>query len=466
MTHTAAPSLAPPGALSTGELLVRGDDGYDEARSIWNGAIDRYPAVVARCRSTADVLAAVAFGRDQGLEIAVRGGGHSFAGASVCDDGLMIDLSAMRQVSVDPKARRAVCGGGATWADVDAAAQAHGLATPGGIISHTGIGGLTLGGGMGWLTHRHGLTVDNLLSARVVTADGRVLRAAEDENPDLFWALRGGGGNFGVVTSLEYRLHPVGPTVHLGLLFWGLEDGPEALRLAARVTSDLPRDAGALLAVGLTAPPAPFVPERHQGTLGHALLLAGFGSAEEHAQLVDQVRAALPPLFEFVAAMPYTGLQRLLDEAAPWGIRAYEKALHLPALTDAVVDRLTEWAPRKSSPMSFLPVFRLDGAYSGVRDDATAFGGGRSPCYVVNMDGSAPTPELLAADREWVRGVWEALRPHALGSGSYVNFMAEYEDDRVRASYGPAKYARLAQVKAAYDPDNVFHLNANIAPAR
>jgi FAD/FMN-containing dehydrogenase len=288
----------------TGRVIDESDIDYDTARSVWNGDIDRRPAAIARCSGTSDVAAAIAFGRQRGLRISVRGGGHGVWGAAVPEGGLVIDLSELRGVSVDPGSRRAWCSGGATLADLDAATQRHGLAVTGGTISHTGVGGLTLGGGFGWLVHKAGLTVDNLLSAEVVTADGRALVVSADKHPNLFWALRGGGGNFGVVTGFEFRLHEVGPLVYLGLFFWGLEQGTEALRLSREVAASLPRDAGLLLAAGLTAPPAPFVPERHRGTSGVAMLVAGFGSAQDHARLIAPIREALPPLFEFVTPLP------------------------------------------------------------------------------------------------------------------------------------------------------------------
>jgi FAD/FMN-containing dehydrogenase len=448
-----------------GEVVVPGDPSYDEVRSVWNGDIDRYPAVIARCSTADQVAAALKFGRREGLEISVRGGGHSFAGFSVCNGGLMINLSEMRQVSVDPGTRRARCGGGATWADVDAATQPYGLAVPGGIVSHTGIAGLTLGGGMGWLTHRAGLTCDNLVSAEVVTADGRILTASAQENADLFWAIRGGGGNFGIVTSFEYRLHEAGPLAHLGLFFWGVDQGAEALRLSRDFAAALPAAMGTIIA-GLCAPPQPFVPEQYHFVPGYALLVAGWGSAEDHEQAVKPIRQALPPLFELVTPIPHTELQKMFDEAYHWGIFAYEKALYLDELTDEAIAVVTEHVPRMSSPLSFVPILRLDGAYLQVADDETAFGGSRTPCYALNIAAASSSPEGLEADRAWVRSFWEALRPHAGGSGSYVNFMAEHDDDRVRASYGPTKYERLAHIKAAYDPDNVFHLNANITPAQ
>jgi FAD/FMN-containing dehydrogenase len=446
-----------------GVLLRPGDDGYDEARSTWNGAVDRRPAVIARCTTGADVAAALAHAREAGLEVGVRGGGHNYSGAAVPDGGLTIDLSGMRRVTVDPATRRARCGGGATQADLDAAAEAHGLAVTGGTISHTGVGGLTLGGGIGWLVRRCGLAVDNLVSAQVVLADGRFLRAAQDEHPDLLWALTGGGGNFGVVTEFEFRLHPVGPIVHLGLLFWELDRSADALRVARDTVEALPRDAGGII-VALNAPPAPFVPAEHHFVPGVALLVAGFSSAESHAALVAEARRRLAPLFDLVTEIPYTGLQQMLDDAAPWGIRAYSKSLHLDELSDHAIDIIADRLPGKASPMSLIPIFSLGGAFTDRGDDDTAFGGRRSTRYVVNIEAVAPDPETLAADREWVRSLWAALQPFAAGPGGYVNFMAEFETSRIRAAYGEEKYRKLARIKARYDPGNVFHHNANIPP--
>jgi FAD/FMN-containing dehydrogenase len=315
------------------------------------------------------------------------------------------------------------------------------------------------------LVHKAGLTVDNLLSAEMVTADGRTLGVSADEHPDLFWAIRGGGGNFGVITGFEFRLHEVGPLVYLGLFFWGLEQSADALRLSRDVAASLPRDAGLILAAGLTAPPAPFVPVQHHGTPGCALMLAGFASAQEHDQLITPIRNALPPLFEFVTPLPYIELQKFLDEAAPWGIRAYEKGLYLHQLSDEAITVLTEHIPRKSSPTSFMLIAPVGGAFADVAELDTAFGGSRTTQFIVTMSALAPDAELLATDRSWVRAAWQALVPHASNTGGYVNFMTDYDADRVRAAYGPEKYQRLAQIKARYDPDNVFRLNANIKPA-
>ena len=447
-----------------GEVLVAGDAGYDDARSLWNGAIDRRPAVIARCTSATQVADAIRYARDSGLEIAVRGGGHNYAGHASCDGGMMIHLGAMNAVSVDPARRRAVCGGGATWGDFDAATQAHALATPGGFISHTGVGGLTLGGGIGWLSKQAGLACDNLVGAEVVTASSSVLRASADSHADLFWGLRGGGGNFGVVTSFEFALHPVGPIVNLALFFWGLDRGADALAFSRDFIPTLPADATGFLAIALSAPPAPFVPEQYRLQTGHALLVAGFGSPEAHAALVAPVRQAVPPLFELLTPLPYVALQQTFNDSAPWGLMGYEKALYLDELSDAVIAAIGEFAPKKRSPLTFCPTFAMGGEYARRADDATAFGGSRSIRYVFTISDNAPTPELYEADRVWVRDFYAAVRPLAKSSATYVNFMAEADEDRVLASYG-GKYERLARIKATYDPDNVFHLNANIRPA-
>ncbi|HEV7679254.1 MAG TPA: FAD-binding oxidoreductase [Candidatus Dormibacteraeota bacterium] len=446
-----------------GVVITPDDPDYDTARSVWNGAIDRRPAVIARCSDAEQVAAAVAYGRAAGLEISIRGGGHNFAGFAVCDGGLMVDLSAMRQVSVDAEARRARCGGGATWAEIDAAGQQHGLAVTGGFISSTGVAGLTLGGGIGWLTRAHGLSCDNLVGAQVVTAGGRIVRASADENPELLWALRGGGGNFGVVTEFEFALHPVGPMVNIGFFFWGIDKGREVLRFAREYTRGLPENNGVLVA-GLNAPPAPFVPEAHQMAPGYAIIVVGLGSPEEHAAAVAPIREQAP-LVDFVSPIPYTMLQAMMDEGNPWGISAYEKALHLDEMSDGAIDVIAEHLPGKQSPLSFMPVFLVDGAYARVAEGESAFSGRRTARWVVNIAAVCPAPDMLPAERQWVRTFWDALRPHAKTAGSYVNFMSEYDEDRVRASYGAEKYERLARIKAEWDPENVFHLNANVKPA-
>jgi FAD/FMN-containing dehydrogenase len=461
MTRTLSGGIDALRAGMNGPVIAPGDPAYDEVRKVWNADIDRRPAAVARCTSADDVAVAVRFAREEGLEISVRGGAHSMPGHAVCDDGLMIDLSRLNRVTVDPETKRARVQGGALISDLDAATQAHGLAVPMGVVGHTGVGGLTLGGGMGWLTRQAGLSVDSLVSAEVVVADGRVLRAAEDENADLLWALRGGGGNFGVVTEFEFRLHEVGPTVQFGLFFWEQDRGRDALRMIRELIADLPRSLNAMPAAALTAPPAPFVPVEHHNKLGFALLLVGFGDPDEHQQAVERIRAALPPLFDLVSPMPYVALQQLLDEANAWGSYGYDKGAYLEDLSDEVIDVLTEFAPRKNSPLSVLLFYRLDQAYSEVGEDETAFGGGRTPRYMGFFIGLCPTPDLLPAEREWIRALWDALRPHMMSAGTYVNALEGQDESRIQETYGP-KYSRLAEIKATYDPDNVFHKNVNI----
>jgi FAD/FMN-containing dehydrogenase len=317
---------------------------------------------------------------------------------------------------------------------------------------------------MGWLTRRHGLSLDNLLSAEVVGADGRVVRASEQEHPDLFWALRGGGGNFGVVTEFEFRLHPVGPMVDFGLFFWPLERGAEVLRLGRELLAEPSADVNVVVA-GLNAPPAPFVPQEHQGKPGYAMLVTGFGPAQRHAVVVDRIRGELPPLFDMVTPIPYADLQQMFDDANRFGLMAYDKALYLDDLTDDVVSVIAAQMPAKTSPLSPFFLYRLDGAYCDVADEDTAFGGTRTPQYVAFMIGLADNREMFEADQAWVRGFWDALVPYAPGIGSYVNGEFDFPEDRLRASFGADKYARLATIKAEYDPDNVFHRNANIPPA-
>jgi len=450
-------------AVLSGTVVTPDDPGYDEARRVWNADVDRRPEVIAYCATAEDVARAVSFARDASLEISVRGGAHSMSGMSVGDAGIVIDLSRMNRVEVDPDARRATVEGGALLRDVDAATQIHGLAVPAGEIGHTGIGGITLGGGMGWLTRQHGLTVDNLLSATVVLADGRIVRAAQDEEPDLLWAIRGGGGNFGIVTSFEFALHQVGPQVELGMLFYGMDQAAEALRVARGAIPDLPPDVS-FQVVALCAPPEPFVPEEHHLRLGFALVIVGFGPEESHRGVVDGVRNALTPLFEMVTPMPYTVLQQMFDEANAWGVHAYEKSLYLETLTDDAIDVIVARVAGMVSPMSVVHFYVLSGAYCTADDASTAFSGGRSPRLSVFIIGLSPDAEAHRVERAWVRGFYDALAPHAMGKGAYVNGLGSDDAHRVPSAYG-AKYSRLQRIKAQYDPDNVFHRNTNILPA-
>jgi FAD/FMN-containing dehydrogenase len=451
-------------ASVSGSAFTATDEGYEAAlaAAVWNGDVRRRPALIVRPGSSAEVAGVLATARQHGLDVTVRGGGHSFAGHAVADGEVMIDLSRLNEISLDPGARRVRCGGGTTWAALDGATAEHGSAVPGGFVSHTGVAGLTLGGGLGWLSRQAGLSCDNLVSAEVVAADGRVVTASAQENPDLFWALRGGGGNFGVVTSFEFALHELSPMANLGFFFWRPQEARDPLRLARDLIPALPDDMGAFVAA-LSAPPAPFVPAEHQGIPGFAVLIVSWTSPEEHARVVAPLRD-LKPLFELVTPIPHVALQQMFDEGTPWGIMAYEKAIYLDSLTDDVIDIMIERLPAKASPLSFAPIFALGGAYARVPEDQTAFGGSRQTRWAFNIAAIAADRDALAHDRIWVRDFWAALRPHANSSGSYINFLADDDEGRIRASYGE-KYDRLAAIKATWDPDNVFHHNANIRPS-
>lgn len=453
-------------AALSGAVIAPDDRDYEQARIVWNAEIDRRPTVIARCVSAADVSQALRWAVERGLPISVRGGAHHAAGPGVADGALMIDLSGMREVVVDPETRRARAGGGALLADLDGAAQAHGLATPAGVVGHTGVGGITLGGGMGWLTRKFGLAADNLVSAEVVLADGRIVRASADQHPDLFWALRGGGGNFGVVTGFEFALHPLHPMVELALLFWPEDEGAAMLRVAREVITELPDELNIIFGA-ISAPPEPFVPEEHRLRPGYVMLVAGFGAdvADEHARVVSRIRDALPPLFEMTTPIPYVALQQMLDEANAWGSHCYDKTLFLPELSDPVIEVVTEQVPGKQSSLSVVLFYVLDGAYSAVGEDETAFGAGRSPRLVMFVVALTPDSAGLPAERAWVRGFMSAMAPLAIGRECYVNGVLETGDDReLRDVYGSDKYERLTRVKADYDPGNLFRPHANIKP--
>jgi FAD/FMN-containing dehydrogenase len=445
-----------------GRLISAGDADYHDARALWNGAVDRRPRLIARCIGSADVAAAVRFARDHDLEIAIRGGGHNVAGTAVCDDGLVIDLSAMRGVQVDPAGRRAWVQGGALWGDVDRETQSHGLATTGGIVSHTGVAGLTLGGGIGWLMRKHGLAVDNLVAADVVTADGELRRASDDEHPDLFWALRGGGGNFGAVTSFEFRLHSVGPTVLAGPIFWDASDAVEVLRFYRDFVRDAPDELGTVVRFG-TAPPLPAIPEHLHWRPVVMVGACYAGPIEDGEQQLRPLRAFGSPLLDLIGHAPYVGFQSALDSTVVHGWRYYWKATHLPELRDDLIDVLVEHAFASSSPRSYAAMFHLKGAVSRVAAGATAFGN-RQASHAITLDAVWRTGEDFG-DREtaWAKGFFAALG--RFREGVYVNFLGgDEEPNRVREAYGPSVFERLVHVKTKYDPDNVFHHNQNIRP--
>jgi FAD/FMN-containing dehydrogenase len=445
-----------------GRLISAGHADYDSARAVWNGAIDRRPSLIARCIGTADVVAAVRFARERDLEIAIRGGGHNVAGTAVCDDGIVIDLSAMRAVRVDPKGRRAWVQGGALWGDVDCETQAHGLATTGGIISHTGVAGLTLGGGVGWLMRKHGLTIDNLLAVDIVTAGGELLRVSEDEHPDLFWALRGGGGNFGVVTAFEFRLHPVGPTALAGPIFWDASDAVEVLRFYRDFIRDAPDELGTVVRFG-AAPPLAVIPESLHWRPVAMVGTCYAGPIEDGERVLRPLRASRTPLLDLVRPTPYVGFQSALDSTVLHGWNYYWKSTHLPELRDDLIDVIAEHAFACSSPRSYVAMFHLKGAVARVAEGATAFGN-RQASHAITLDGVwRPGEGFGDRDTAWARSFFAALG--RFRQGVYVNFLAGDEDPgRVREAYGDSVYDRLVEVKTRYDPDNVFHHNQNVRP--
>jgi FAD/FMN-containing dehydrogenase len=444
-----------------GALLPPGEEGYEEARRVWNGAIDRHPALIARCAGADDVVEAVRFARERELPVTVRGGGHAVAGHAVCDGGLMIDLSLMKAVEVDPEARTARAAGGLLWRELDAATQQHGLATTGGIISHTGIGGLTLGGGFGHLMRRHGLTVDNLLAVELVTADGERLRVDAASEPELFWGLRGGGGNFGVATAFEYRLHPVGPLVLGGPMFWGLDDAPAVLRVLRELAPAAPDELGISISI-MPAPPMPFLAPEQFGKPVIGLVLAWMGDFAAGERAIAPLREVGRPLADVVRPVPYPALQSMLDGGAPHGRHYYWKAHRLPALSDATIDVFCERASAFTSPFAQINGWAVGGAVSRVDPGATAVGERETGFELSFAVGWPPSDPDGERHRAWSRAGSEALRGES--AGIYANFISDEGSAGVEAAYG-ARLARLTAVKDRYDPDNVFRHNANIPPS-
>jgi FAD/FMN-containing dehydrogenase len=444
-----------------GQVILPGDVDYDGARRIWNAMVDKHPAVIARCATTSDVVRAVNFARAGGLVIAVRGGGHNIAGTAVCEDGLVIDLSQMKAAHVDPQARRVTIEAGATLADLDASSQVHGLAAPVGINSTTGVAGLTLGGGFGWLSRKHGMTVDNLESAEVVTASGQVVRASATEHPDLFWALRGGGGNFGVVTRFEFRLHPVGPDVLAGLIVYPLSEANSVLRqyreFAARAPESL-----SVWAVMRPAPPLPFLPESAHGKGILALALMYAGDPEQGEPLIEPLRRFGVPLGEHVGVQPFAAWQQVFDPLLTPGARNYWKSHNFTRLEDGLFDSVLGFAETMPSPECEIFLAAIGGATTRPAPDSAAYSQ-RDTRFVMNVHARWANPADDARCIAWARDFFIATAPFATG-GVYVNFLTADEADRVRAAYGP-NYLRLAHVKRKYDPVNLFRMNQNIEPA-
>ena len=445
-----------------GEILTDDDgDRYDAARTGFNAMFDRRPALIAQATSSADVAAALAFARARALPIAVRGGGHSVAGFSTIDDGLLIDLGPMKRIDVDPDGRRARVQPGVTWGELDRATQEHGLATTGGRMTTTGVAGFTLGSGSGWLERQHGLACDNLVSAEVVTADGRVLTASATENPELFWGLRGGGGNFGVVTEFEFRLHPVGPLVYGGLLMYPRDQAPEVARHFRDVMCDGPRAIGGGLVL-MHAPPAPFVPPELQGRPAISVVAAHWGPLDEGEAALAPLREFGDPPVDLMQPMPYVDFQALTDAGNPPGRRNYWRSQNLRDLPDDAIDAAIASASVATSPFSIVIIGQAGGAIADVPEDATPLGS-RSAPWVYHCYGSWTEPDD-APHIAWVRATEQALRPWAAG-GIALNFVSEIDDTRVRQTFGEEKYRRLVALKDEYDPENVFRMNQNVRPS-
>lgn len=447
-----------------GELLGPDDEGYEQGRMVWNGMFDCHPALVARCISANDVVAAVGFARDTALPLAVRGGGHSAAGFGTCDGGIVIDLSPMNDVRVDPASRTVRAQAGATWGEFDQATQEHGLAITGGRFSTTGIAGLTLGSGSGWLERKCGLTADNLLSAEVVTADGRVLTASPEENAELFWGLRGGGGNFGVVTEFRYRLHEVGPIIYGGLLASPPERAQAILEFVREYMADAPEDLGLGIAF-VSAPPEPFVPQELHLQPVVGIVVCWTGDPAEGERVLAPIREVAQPVIDMVQPMPYTALQSMLDAGAPPGTRAYMKAEFLDELDDAVIAKLAAHGARRAGPLAQLLLEPMGGAIARVGEHDTALGRRDVRwCYHALALWTEPEEEAQEAHISWARALADDLRPH-ITAGVYLNFTSDGGEDRIRSTYGPEKYARLVALKDRYDPSNLFRLNQNVRPS-
>jgi FAD/FMN-containing dehydrogenase len=448
-----------------GEVMIEGDPRYDAARAVWNAMIDRRPAVIVRCRTTADVIAAVSFARAVGRPVSVRGGGHNVAGHAVGNGAVMVDLSAMNAVRVDPERAIAVVEGGATWGAVDRATQDYGLATPGGLISDTGVGGLTLSGGIGWLRSRYGLAIDNLRSAEVVTADGLLVHASEAENAELFWALRGGGGNFGVVTLFEFALHAVGPTVAFAAPVVPIEAGAGPIRAWRDFLADKHDRVGSLIEFS-TAPASSDYPESAWGRRVYTIAALFAGDAEEGAALLQPLRELAEPLVDFSGQMAYADVQQLFDTVIPFGKhRCYWKSRYLSDLADEAIDVLVAGNERPPSPNTLSSIWNLGGATAAVDASATAFGD-RSMPWMVSIDSIWQTADEDEANIAWTRQFWGRLAPFSDRGRIYLNFAGHGEDNEelTRRTYGP-NYARLAEIKRRYDPTNLFRFNQNIPPA-
>ena len=443
-----------------GEVVGPADTGYDEQRKVWNGSIDRKPGLIARCAGVADVRAAVRFGREHGLVVAVRGGGHSFPGLSVCDDGLLIDLGLMKGIRVDPEAGTARAQAGVLLGELDRETQAFGLAVPSGIVTHTGMAGLTLGGGIGWIMRKYGLTVDQLVSVDVVTADGEFVKASDNENADLFWGIRGGGGNFGIVTDFEFRLNPLGPQVMAGPVFWPMEDATEVLRFYRDWIGDCP-DELMTIVVQRKAPALPVVPPDLVGKHVVAVAACYTGPVEDGERVLRPLKQFGHPVLDLCAPKPFLAHQKMFDPSFRHGWWYYFRSCDVAGLTDEVIDIVVEHGRRITSPITSIALWQMGGAVARVGEDETAFNG-RDAGFTFNINGNSETADGFEAERRWARDYWSALAPYH--TGVYVNFLMEEGEERVRQAYGAEKYDRLKALKRTYDPTNFFRLNQNITP--
>ena len=443
-----------------GELLRPDDPAHDEHRRVWNGSIDRVPALIARCTGVADVIAAVRFARQSGLAVAVRGGGHSFPGLSVCDGGLVIDLSPMKGIRVDPEARTVHAQAGVLLGELDREAQAFGLAVPAGIVTHTGLAGLTLGGGIGWLMRKHGLTIDQLVSVDLITADGEFMKASEDENQDLFWGIRGGGGNFGVVTEFEFRLVPVGPIVLAGPVFWPMEESPKVLRFYRDWIAEAP-DELMTIVVHRRAPPLDFVPTELHGKPVVSVVCCYAGAVDDGEEVVRPLKSFGSPVLDLCERKPFLAHQAMFDPSFRHGWWYYMRSCDVAELTDEIIEITVEHSLRIRSPLTAFPIWQGGGAVARVGADETAFNG-RGVGHTFNITGMTESSEGFEEERDWVRSLWSALEPWH--TSVYVNFLMDEGEDRVREAYGAEKYGRLKALKRRYDPENFFRLNQNIAP--
>lgn len=443
-----------------GQLVRPQDPSYDEHRKVWNGSIDRSPALIARCAGVAGVIAALRLARETDLLVAVRGGGHSFPGLSVCDGGIVIDLGPMKGIRVDPEGRTARAQAGVLLGELDRATQAFGLAAPSGIVTHTGLSGLALGGGIGWLMRKHGLTIDQLIAVDLVTADGELVKASASENPDLFWGVRGGGGNFGIVTELELRLNPVGPIVLAGPILWPMEEAPKVLRFYRDWIAEAP-DELMTIVVLRKAPALPFVPAELHGKLVVAVVCCYAGALEEGEKVLRPLRSFGAPVLDACASKPFLDHQAMFDPSFPHDWWYYMRACDVAELTDDVIDIAVDHSLRIRSPRTAFPIWQMGGAVKRVGEADTAFSG-RHGGHTFNITAMTDSAEGFEAEQEWVRGFWSALEPHH--TGVYVNFLMDEGEERVRQAYGPDKYERLKGLKRRWDPGNVFRLNQNIPP--